>query len=88
MTMPRWASRAALLISHISAHQLHDLAAEDIVGDCLYNAMAGLSPTQSYAVAWDQAYGAGAWSRNDWVYLIDGAVESRNIDEMLTLPKR
>lgn len=83
ITMPRSISRVVLHICAISVHRLHAISDAQILLDAAYVSIPGLAPRAAYSRGWDALHGEGAYERNDWVYVIDYAMEPSNIDSLL-----
>jgi hypothetical protein len=85
--MPRWASRATLLIDDVRVQRLQDISEEDAAaegvtrsdweydtGECCDTAR------EAFGRLWDHINGPGAWASNPWVGPPTFRVVAQNID--------
>lgn len=82
--MPRWASRITLEITGVRVERVQDIGEFDAFweGVDYPTPPDGLSKNETlewlsrgivdeYAKLWDRIHGAGAWDRNDWVWVVE-----------------
>jgi hypothetical protein len=77
--MPRAASRILLEIIDVRVERLHDISKQDAIAEGIKTqtgmycgvSLAYYSPIDAYKDIWESINGAGSWSKNPWVYVID-----------------
>lgn len=71
--MPRWASRISLLVTGVRAERVQDITNDDALREGIHPLAcdADESPRELYRELWNHTYGAGAWDRNDGVWVTD-----------------
>jgi len=71
--MPRWASRITLEVVSVRVERLQDISRGDAMAEgCPFPNMAkGDDPRKWYSDLWDQINGLGAWSANQWVWVVE-----------------
>jgi hypothetical protein len=71
--MPRAASRMTLEVTGVRVERLNDISRGDAMAEgCTFpNMSQGDDPRQWYTDLWTQINGAGSWSLNPWVWVID-----------------
>lgn len=81
--MPRWASRILLEVTGIRVEQLNDISTEDAYeegaslwaaenAECLLGeGMKYRNIIEAYKALWESINGAGSWSANPWVWVIE-----------------
>jgi hypothetical protein len=80
--MPRWASRITLELVDVRVERVQEITEEDAIAERSQPALLGyagvsvdymtdvMSYRDGFADLWDSVYGAGAWERNDWVWVL------------------
>lgn len=75
--MPRWASRLTLEITGVRVERVQDISEEDAKTEGINPIYPPGSDEATYIngpggfrCLWDQINGAGAWERNDWLWVI------------------
>lgn len=83
--MPRWASRLVLEITDVRVERVQDISKKDIEAEGLMHGALGWYggdgtadapgrcfnvPQNAFGHLWNQTNGAGAWDRNDWVWVV------------------
>ena len=71
--MPRIASRITLEVTGVRVERLQDISRGDAMAEgCPFaNMAAGPDPRDWYRDLWDQINGAGAWTANPWVWVVE-----------------
>lgn len=81
--MPRWACRLILDVVGIRVQRLQDITPKDAIAEGVLHEQSpekfraaaamvgGPYPRGIFAYLWDEINGAGAWERNDWVWVIE-----------------
>lgn len=71
--MPRWASRITLEITDIGVERLSEISRGDCMAEgCPFPNIAKETDPQSwYRDLWESIHGAGSWSANPWVWVIE-----------------
>jgi hypothetical protein len=74
--MPRWASRILLEITAVRVERLQDISDTDAEAEGIQEIVdAGVdhdgTPRDAYRALWEQINGAGSWSANPWVWVVE-----------------
>lgn len=74
--MPRWASRILLEITDIRVERVQDISEADAAAEgseCIIfpNVDDNKTMRDRFRALWNSVYGSDAWTRNDWVWVID-----------------
>lgn len=74
--MPRWASRITLAVTEVRVERLQDISDADAFAEGIQqcaNKGIGSDGTArgTYRALWNQINGAGAWSANPWVWVVE-----------------
>ena len=74
--MPRWASRILLEITAVRVERLQDISETDAEAEGIQEIVdAGVdhdgTPRDAYRALWEQINGAGSWSANPWVWVVE-----------------
>ena len=65
--MPEWAARTVVKIVSVRAERVQKIGQGSA---CAEGCPVGVEPIGWFAQLWDSIHGAGAWERNDWVWVI------------------
>jgi hypothetical protein len=84
--MPRWASRLTLRITDVRVQRLQEISEEDAIAEGAPWAACGApqegSHKAGFAQLWESINGAGAWSKNPWVWCVSFEVIRANVDSV------
>jgi hypothetical protein len=75
-TMPRWASRVTVEVVSVRAERVQDITDEGAAREGFLDAPI-MTARENCRYSWSKRYGAGAWDRNDWVWVVGFGVEVR-----------
>jgi hypothetical protein len=91
--MPRWASRWTLQLRDVRVERVQAISEEDAIAEGARRA----KPTEDstiehrsgtyragFSALWDDINGAGAWDRNDWVWVLSFYAIQANVDDVLS----
>lgn len=75
--MPRWASRAAGIITDVRIERLQDITEEDCIAegcqgghDSIRDYMYSATPREHFRHVWNSSYPLVSWESNPWVYVL------------------
>lgn len=78
--MPRWASRILLEITNVRVEHLQNISNEDAKAEGFDYSTHPSAIEMGYAIGacrtnfrhtWEQIYGANAWNKNPWVWVVE-----------------
>lgn len=86
--MPRWASRATLVVTDVRVMRLAEISEEDAAAEGVfvpaaqYAQQGPCAPVLAYSALWEEINGPGSWALNPWVTATTFVPHLCNIDAM------